>query len=161
MRTCAVVLSSAVLSCSAAFAQVTGTFYMDKDVIALGQTAVVRFKVMNSGQSAYMLDTTGLPGQPLCAGYSIKVLRQPNSSGAPSTMSPKLIRANTCILNGKISHIAISPGASYIQDIDLSLYLDLRVNGNYMIEASHNTLRRNGTPPDSADTKARLHFRVE
>ncbi|MBW8869281.1 MAG: hypothetical protein JF563_00610 [Acidobacteriales bacterium] len=136
--------------------QVSTTFYLDKDVIQSGQTAIVHFKVTNVGTSPYMLDTTGLPAQPTCSGYGAKVLRQPSS--ASNSNGPL---ASTCSLNGQFSHVSIAPGATYVQDIDLSLYLDLRVRGEYVIEVSHRAMPWSGGAHDPANAKADLSLRVE
>jgi len=156
MRTWVAALLFAFLSCAEAFAQVSATFYLDKDVIQSGQRAILHFKVTNLGSSPYMLSTTGLPNQPFCSGYSFKVLRQPSSA---SNQNGAL--ANNCVINGQFHHVSIAPGATYVQDIDLSLYLDLQVRGEYVIEVSHRPIPWSGGAHDPADAKADLSLRVE
>ena len=156
MRTWAVAALFAFLPCAEALTQVSAAFYLDKDVIQSGQTAILHFKVTNLGSSPYMLDTTGLPGQPTCSGYYVKVLRQPSS--ASNSNGPQ---SSTCVINGQFSHLSVAPGATYVQDIDLSLYLDLRVRGEYVIEVSHRAMPWSGGARDPANAKADLSLRVE
>lgn len=156
MQTWVTALLFAFLSCSKALTQVSATFYLDKDVIKSGQTAIVHFKVTNLGTSPYMLDTTGLPAQPSCSGYSVKVLRQPSS--ASNSNGPL---GTSCVINGTYHHVSIAPGASYIQDIDLRLYLDLRIRGEYTVEVTHRAMPWSGGTHDLANAKAELSFRVE
>ncbi|WP_263415951.1 hypothetical protein [Terriglobus albidus] len=156
MQTWAIALLFAFLSCSKALTQVSATFYLEKDVIKPGQTAIVHFKVTNLGASPYLLDTTGLPNQPSCSGYLFKVLRQPSS-----TANPNGPLASTCVINGQFHHVSIAPGVTYVQDLDLSLYLDLRVRGEYTIEVAHRAVPWSGGTHDLANAKAELSFRVE
>lgn len=156
MQTWATGLFFAFLSCSSALTQVSATFYLDKDVIKSGQTAIIHFKVTNLGTSPHLLDTTGLPTFPFCSGYIVKVLRQPSS-----TINPKEVLANTCVINGQFHHVAIAPGATYVQDIDLSLYLDLREKGKYTVEVSHGAMPSSGGSDDQGNAKATLTLRVE
>jgi hypothetical protein len=155
MRTWAVASFFALLSCAEAFAQVSATFYLDKNVIHAGETAILSFKVTNLGPSPYLLETTGLPNFPACSGYNVKVLRQPDSA-----TRPKWVLANTCVIsgNGQFHYMSVAPGATYVQNIDLSLYLDLRVRGEYIIEVSHRAMPWSG---DLAKATAELTLRVE
>ncbi|MBS1799770.1 MAG: hypothetical protein JSS95_08100 [Acidobacteria bacterium] len=152
MRLLATLLFGALSASS--LAQVSGRFYIYKSAIPVGQTAVVRFKVTNSTSQPYRLDTTGFPGQPLCAGYTVKVIHQ------PKTLKIDRNRGNTCILNGQFQHVMISPGATFIQDIDLSIYLDLSAKGRYAVEVTHHSFRKNDAPHDPLDCSATVEFRV-
>jgi len=156
MRTRVAATFFTFLSCSSALTQVSTTFYLDKDVIQSGQAAIVHFKVTNGGTSPYLLDTTGLPTQLSCSGYGVKVVRQPSS--ASNSDGPL---HTTCSLNGQFHHVTVTPGATFVQDLDLSLYLDLRVRGEYTVEVSHRGTPWLGGTHDLANAKAELSFRVE
>jgi len=156
MRTWATTLLFAFLSCAQAFTQVSAAFSVDKNVIHSGETAILSFKVTNPGPSPYLLETTGLPNFPACSGYYVKVLRQPSSA-----TKPKWVLANTCVINGngQFHYVSVAPGATYVQNIDLSLYLDLQVRGEYTVEVFHRALHGDPHYPDSAITT--LSLRVE
>jgi hypothetical protein len=152
VRILAQALAIAVLSCCTAWAQVSGIF-----LVSSGQTAFLNFKVTNSGPDTYMLNITGIPGQPSCAGYSIKVLHQPTHSKS----AQNLILANTCVLNGQFQYLPIAPGATYVQKIDLGMYLDLQERGDYVFEEMYSPLWGKENPPAIAPTKTSLSFRIE
>jgi hypothetical protein len=76
-----------------------------------------------------MLNITSIPGQPSCAGYWIKVLDQPTHSKS----AQNAVLANTCVLNGQFEYLPIAPWATYVQKIDLGVYLDLQVRGDYIL----------------------------
>jgi azurin len=150
-------LALAILASCAVSAQVSGVFSMDREIVPSGQTAFLNFKVTNSGPNSYMLNTTGIPVQPSCAGYSIKILHQPTQSKS----GQNAILANTCVLNGQFEYLPIAPGATYVQKIDLRVYLDLQVRGEYVFEAMYSPLWRKESPPAIAPTKTTLSFRIE
>ena len=130
---------------------ISQVFSIEKE-IAPGGKAVVNVKVTNGGRSVFMLNTTGLPSQPVCAGYRITVLRHPIAS-APDNG----VFANMCILNGQFQQMPIAPGATYLQEIELSQYINPQTKGDYSIEISH-PLTRSENPSDSRTT---LNFRVD
>lgn len=129
--------------------KVSGRFYIDKRIFSLEEHVVLHFEVINSGEEPYWLDTTGLPEMPFYSGYLVKVFHQDRT---PVTNALSM-RGNGCI-NPQPKHIVIEPGAKYTQDIDLALYLDLNLNGKYVVQAEHHRLRRNGEPDDPLDSKA-------
>ncbi|HEY2038883.1 MAG TPA: hypothetical protein VGG95_04420 [Edaphobacter sp.] len=130
---------------------------MDKNTIPSGQTAFVNFKVTNSRLDIYVLNITGLPDMPACSGYSVRILHQPESTEL--TKNPAY--GNACVLNGQFKYLPIAPGTTYIQKIDLSVYLDLRVRGDYLIEATYSPFWTRERPPAIAATKGTFSFRVE
>jgi len=137
--------------------KLSGRFYIDKSTFSIGEPVLLHFEVINSGSDPYWLDTTGLPGGPFCSGYSVKVLHSDTTAETPN----RLVRGNTCILNGQFKHIAIDPGAKYTQDIDLGLYLDVSVKGNYVIQVEHYRLRHKGDPDDPLDCKATFKLQLQ
>lgn len=158
MRNLIFLLSFVLLSCTSALTQVSGKFYLDKEVFSPGEEIIVHFKVTNSEEKPLMLEVTGLPDQPLCAGYSIKLLNQPKN--APPFRN--LVLRNSCVLNGQFHYRPITPGETYIQDIRLNMYLNPETPGEYSIEVQHYSLRRNGADsPDHLDIRSRLHFRIQ
>ena len=158
MRCLVFFLSFILLACTSALTQVSGNFYLDKEVFSPGEEIIVHFKVTNSAKETLMLDITGFPDQPFCAGYSVKLLSQPKAASP----SRNVVLRNTCILNGQFHYRPISPGETYIQDIRLSMYFDPEVPGDYSIEVQHYRLRRNGADsPDHLDVRTQLHFRIQ
>jgi hypothetical protein len=137
--------------------KLAGHFYIDKSTFSRGEPVLLHFEVINSGSEPYWLDTTGLPGMPGCSGYIVKVLPEPTRG----VTRDRLMRGNTCILNGQFKHVVIAPGGTYTQDIDLGLYLDLSVKGNYVIQVEHYPMRRNGVPDDPLDCKATFKLQLQ
>jgi hypothetical protein len=153
MQTLVVALGMLPISCGLAVAQVTGRFYLDKEVFPQDEPIVIHFKVVNGTSETYKLDTTGLPGQPACSGYSFRLLN-PTNTPDPTHL---LISANNCVLNGQLSFQAISKGTTYTQDIDLRRYLDPIRRGNYTFEMTHSSLWYG----KGLNVKGRVHFRVQ
>ena len=139
------------------FRKLSGRFYLDKPIFAIGEPVLLHYEVTNSGSEPFWLDTTGLPGMPFCSGYQIELL----GPDGRSIVNNRLVRANTCILNGQLTHTVIHPGAKYTQEIDLGLYLDRNIKGSYVIRAGHRRLRSNGAPDDPLDTEATFKFELQ
>ena len=137
--------------------KVSGRFYFDKLTFLIGEPVLLHFEVINSGSETYWFDTTGLPGMPLCSGYAVKVFHHDMT---PVT-NTRLVRGNTCIMNGQFKHVVIEPGAKYTQDIDLSLYLDLSVRGKFVVQVEHRGFRRNDDPKDPLDSKATFKLQLQ
>jgi len=137
--------------------KVVGRFYIDKSAFSIGEPVLLHFEVINSGSEPYWVDTTGLSGGPSCSGYSVRVLHSDMTAETPD----RSVRGNTCVLNGQFKHVAIDPGAKYTQDIDLGLYLDVSVKGNYVIQVEHYRLRQNGDPDDPLDCKATFKLQLQ
>jgi hypothetical protein len=137
--------------------KITGRFYIDKSTFSVGEPVLVRFEVINSGSDPYWLDTTGLPGMPFCAGFSVKVF---HADMTPVT-EDRLMRGNVCVLNGQLTHVVIHPGGQYTETVDLGLYMDLSVKGNYVVRVEHYRMRRNGDPDDPLDCKATFQLQLK
>jgi hypothetical protein len=151
-------LSVVLFTCTSTLAQVSGKFYIDKELFSPGEEIIVHFKVTNSGNETLMLNVTGLPDAPFCAGYTLKLLSQPKTAPPARNVAIR----NTCVLNGQLHYRTIAPGETYIQNIRLNMYFDPVTPGNYSIEVQHYSLRRNGADsPDHLDVQAQLHFQIK
>jgi hypothetical protein len=137
--------------------KVSGRFYIDKLTFSIGEPVVLHFEVTNSGSEPYWLDTTGLPGMPFCSGYEVKLFHHDMTS----VTSARLVRGDTCVLNGQFKHVVIDPGAKYTQNIDLGLYLDVGAKGNYVVQVEHHRIRRSGDPDDPLDSKATFKLQLQ
>jgi hypothetical protein len=154
-----VVILSVFWSFSAA-GQVTSEFYLDKTTYVPGEPIFLYFKVSNRLAQPITINTTQLPSQPFCAGYTIKVSK--DLADTPQCLS--LSQSNSCILNGQTSTVAIEPGSTYTEQILLNPYGNFKSAGNYSIDATYSdSPRRNefGVTPFRLTAQTNLHLSID
>jgi HEAT repeat protein len=143
-----------------ATAQLSGTFYFDKTTFAPGEPIFLYLKISNQGKSPKQINTTALPEQPFCAGYEINISRNP-----PDASSCPNFQFNGCSLDGQFSYKTIQPGGIYIERIFLNFYSELKIPGEYSIDAKHDDIGGwhddSGRFGDDLKVESTLHLRVD
>lgn len=145
------ILASLICAAPAA-AQVTGSFYLEKTRFSPTEPVFIYFKTTNN--TATSIDFTPvMPEQPMCSGISIRLFR-----GDVNTSPCLDFGENVCILNGQFPDpIRLLPGQSHVDRYLLSYRHDLRLPGDYRVEAD-----RVGFPDNRLrKVSATLRFRVD
>ena len=140
-----------------ATAQLSGTFYLDKTTFAPGEPIFLHFKVSNHGAREGILDITGLPEQPVCAGYLIEISRNPPIASACQNGYNGYFEG--CSYDGPISVQTIKPGKSFTERILLNFDSEVHEPGEYSIHAKY--LDHIGGPENQLNAETRLHLRVD
>ena len=153
MKARLLVLSLLIYCAHSASAQLSGRFYLDQTTFTPGERIYLCFKVSNRGHRAGMIARTGLPDQPLCAGYVTKISRNP-----PDATAHRDAHFDSCGYNGSLGLKMIKAGKSFTERILLNPDSELKDVGEYIIKAKH--LSEIGGPENELNAEATLHLRV-
>jgi hypothetical protein len=137
--------------------QVTGRFFLDKQVFAPGEPVILYFEVTNTGtetQNVYQADPYSF-----CSGYEIRVSSDP---GANSSCAP-MAAGGSCVS----SDVPLEPGKSRTERILLNYEHKVDVAGYYEVEAARQLsyapagLDYFSAAKSSVDVHGQLHFHVD
>lgn len=115
-----------LLASASAAAELTGSFYLEKETFARGEPVFLYLKLTNTGQDTAEL-TTSDPDQPACSGIDIKV-----------SSDRSLSRDSGCALNGgQFESRQLLSGQTYTLRYLLNFHHDIAAPGDYWVEAKY------------------------
>jgi hypothetical protein len=115
--------------CSAAFAQLSGHFYFEKQTFAVGEPVFLYFEVTNTGMKP--LEILGVnPYGPL-AGYTVKLSSDPSLSSSCAIIPSPIIAAGSSTL--------LEPGARHVERFLLNWERKSIALGDHAVTASYHT----------------------
>ena len=127
-------------------AQVSGEFYLEKEVYARGELIFVYFQAVNKGPNAENLYSADPNGD--CSAFNLHV-----SNDTPGASCPRLI---SCLSGA----IVLQPGKKHMERVLLNLVHKLDSPGEYTVKAEY--AGRNGVGFSKIIAEpATLHFRVD
>lgn len=145
-------LIAALLFCScAAFGQLSGRLFLDKEIYAPGEPVFLYFEVKNAGSTTQKI----MQADPysFCSGYKIKFSTDPGEK--PSCAGYGF--AGSCLSSDRL----LAPGAKYSERVLLNYDHELTSPGEYEVEASRSLWDGGSFASPILELNVQLHFRIE
>lgn len=144
-----------LLASASAAAELTGSFYLEKETFARGEPVFLYLKLMNHGPDTAEF-TISNPDQHGCAGISIAVFRRGSGSLRPTS------RDDVCRLNGQFETLQVKPGQAHTLRYLLNFDHDIAAPGDYEVDAQYNgsPLSIGETHTTVVKTEAKIDFHV-
>jgi hypothetical protein len=149
-------LLAPVLAWSPVAAQLSGRFYLEKQVYAAGEPVFLYFELTNHGPQDVQI--THYDPYAFCAGYQIKL----STDLQPNPRCGIIGFAGSCLG----AYTRVTPGKNEVERILLNYEHNLRAPGEYDVEAARSVqydesnLPASLPLPDSLEVHDQLHFRI-
>ena len=155
MRIRLAVAGLCIFASASGAAELTGSFYLEKETFAQGEPIFLYLSLVNKGPVTADL-TISDPDQPLCSGIFIKV-----SSDGPGAFCPQS-KDSVCSLDGQFRNLQLLSGQTYTLRFLLNFHHEIDATGDYWVDAKYNgsPITFGETHTTVGETHARLAFRV-